>query len=136
MRPFVVSGFAIFEYASDSLCFGLWSSFIGVVGQGSTLCGALSSCYPPLSPSTFPLFIRVGVGAHGWVVKFCQPAMQSPSRSQQGKPQDVSGTQPPLSNTVAIILHFPPPEKWLELGHCSNNNNSYYSYNTAHTLRG
>ena len=54
----------------------------------------------PLYFSTVPLFIRVGVGAHDWVVKFCQPAVQSPSRSQQGKPQDVSGTQPPLSNTV------------------------------------
>ena len=31
-------------------------------------------------PLYFPLFISV-IGAHGWVVRFCQPSMQSPSWS-------------------------------------------------------
>ena len=57
-----------------------------------------------------PLFISVmgscllrGVGTHGWVVRFCQPSVYSlhlEAGCQKWKLQDVSGTQPPLSDTV------------------------------------
>ena len=44
--------------------------------------------FPPFPTLCFPLCISVtgaclikGVGAHGWVVRFCQPSVQSPSWS-------------------------------------------------------
>ena len=43
-------------------------------------------CSLPSPPFCFPLCISVmgaclikGMGAHGWVVRFCQPSVQSPS---------------------------------------------------------
>ena len=57
------------------------------------------------SPSYFPLFISVmgaclhrGMGSLDWVVKFC--SLHLGAGCQQWKLQDVSGTQPPLSNAV------------------------------------
>ena len=64
--------------------------------------------HPP--PPYFLLFIsmmgaclRGGVGAHGWIVRFCQPLVQFPSWSwlpKGSKLQEVSGTQFPLSIAV------------------------------------
>ena len=53
------------------------------------MCGAFSGfCSLPSPPLAFPLCISVtgacltkGVGAHGWVVRFCQPSVRSPSWS-------------------------------------------------------
>ena len=53
------------------------------------MCGAFSGfCSLPSPPLAFLLCISVtgaclikGVGAHGWVVRFCQPSVRSPSWS-------------------------------------------------------
>ena len=57
-------------------------------GSRSITCGAFSGFCSLPPPLCFPLCISVtgacllvGVGAHGWVVRFCQPSMQSPSWS-------------------------------------------------------
>ena len=81
-----------------------------LVGRRSILCGVFSSFFPPTHPPYFLLFIttmgaclRGSVGAHGWIVRFCQPLVQFPSWSwlpKGSKIQEVSGTQPPLSIAV------------------------------------
>ena len=53
------------------------------------MCGAFSGfLFPPFPTLCFPLCISVmgacllgGVGAHGWVARFCQPSVQSLSWS-------------------------------------------------------
>ena len=62
-------------------------------------------------PLHFPTFISVigaclprVMGAHGWVVRFCQPSvhfLHLGAGCQYWKLQDGSGTQPPHINTVA-----------------------------------
>ena len=63
--------------------------FISVVGRRSIMCGAFSIFFPPVPTLCFPLCISVtgarllrGVGTHGWVARFCQPSVQSPSGLQ------------------------------------------------------
>ena len=67
----------------------LWAlALISVAGSRSIMCGVFSGFCSLPSPFCFPLCISVtgacllvGMGAHGWVVRFCQPSMQSPSWS-------------------------------------------------------
>ena len=66
-----------------------WSAYISVWREVGVLCfERLAVFVPSLPPLCFPLYISVtgacllvGVGAHGWVVRFCQPLVQSPSWS-------------------------------------------------------
>ena len=60
-----------------------------MAGSRSIVCGAFSS-FCSLSPHPLLstvyqcdgcLFFSGGVGAHGWVVRFCQPSVKSPSWS-------------------------------------------------------
>ena len=63
--------------------------FISGAGSRSIMFEALSGfCSLPSPPFAFHCVIGVtdacliqGVGAHGWVVRFCQPSVQSPSWS-------------------------------------------------------
>ena len=70
--------------------------------------------FPSLPTIYFPLFITVtgachlgDVGAHGWVVRFCQSSVQSPSWSWLliVEAHDVSDTQPPLGD-AAVKCQF------------------------------
>ena len=82
----VVIGFVILVHVSDSSNFGLQSLFTCVAGRRSILCGVFSS---PHLPFLLPLVSTIyqcdrclsswGCGANGWVVRFCQPSVQSPS---------------------------------------------------------
>ena len=56
--------------------------------EGAICVEHLAVLIPPFLTLCFPLCISVtsacvlrGVGAHGWVVRFCQPSVQSPSWS-------------------------------------------------------
>ena len=75
----------VLPHAWISMCFELEHLFISVAGSRSIMCGALggfcslpSLCFP-LHISVTGACLLVGVGAHGWVVRFCQPSAQSPS---------------------------------------------------------
>lgn len=89
-----------FAHALDSSCSGQ-SLLICVAGR-SIFCGAFSNF--PLPPTLyFPLLISatgtclcICMGTHGWLVRFCQTLVQTPSWSW--KLQDVLRTQPPLSD--------------------------------------
>ena len=65
------------------------SAYLSVWREEGALCvERLEVLFPPSPPSAFhcvsvsqvPVFL-MGVGAHGWVVRFCQPSVQSPSWS-------------------------------------------------------
>ena len=66
-----------------------WSAYLSVWQEVGALCfERLVVFVASLPPLCFPLYISVtgacllvGVGAHGWVVRFCQPSVQSPSWS-------------------------------------------------------
>ena len=64
------------------------------------MCGVLSGFCRSVPCFCFPLCISLigaclfgGLGAHSWVVRSCQPLVQSPS-------QDVLATQPPHNDAV------------------------------------
>ena len=65
------------------------SAYLSVWQEVGVLCVERSAVFvPSLLTLCFPLCISVtgacllaGVGAHGWVVRFCQPLVQSPSWS-------------------------------------------------------
>ena len=70
----------------------------------------LEFLFPPFPPLLSAVYqghrclssLGLGRGAHGWVVMFCQPWVQSLSWSWLPIVEvlDVSGTQPQLSNAV------------------------------------
>ena len=75
----------------------------------------------PPTPLNFPLFISVagacllgGMGAHGWVVRFCQPSVQSPSGRQAVNCDEFVGrryrrvnlTMKPIETSHNLKEHF------------------------------
>ena len=66
-----------------------WSAYLSVWWEVGALCvERLAVFVPSLPPLCFPLYISVtgacllmGVGAHDWVIRFCQPWVQSLSWS-------------------------------------------------------
>ena len=106
-KLFIELVFVILVHASDSLCFGLKSLFIKVAGRRSMESEVVFPlCFPPCL-FYCPWFIIVtgacllgGVGAHDWVVRFYQYILHLLADCQQWKLQNVSGSGPPLSDTV------------------------------------
>ena len=65
-----------------------YSAYLSVWREVGALCVECLAVFVSSLPHPFPLCISVtgaclikGVGAHGWVVRFCQPSVRSPSWS-------------------------------------------------------
>lgn len=105
---FIELVFVILMHASDSLCFGLKSLFIKVAGRRSMESKVVFPLYFPPCPLYCPRFIIVtgaflGVWGHTTGLSgftSYQYILHLLADCQQWKLQNVSGNEPPLSDTV------------------------------------